>query len=73
MLYVRGQTGTALVRIARNKATGGLACTFLNDGSIVQIDKTTDATFLAGTKALEAKIAQLCGPPTIVADISELA
>jgi hypothetical protein len=72
MIYVKGSTGSVLIRTRTDRITRKLVCTFLGDGSIVQIDRTSDATFAAGVKALEARIGQLCGNPSIVSELDSI-
>ena len=72
MLYVRGQSGQAAIRIRFERETDSLVCTVLNDQSKVVIDRSTDATFLAGLRALDARVVALVGQPTILSDIVEL-
>lgn len=72
MLYVRGSTGTALVQVRHDLVNDTLVCTVLNDSSTVTIDRSTNATLVAGVHALEVKIGSLVGAPAIVSDLPEI-
>ena len=72
MLYVRGSLGTALVRVEHLMPFATVQCTILNDGSVHQLRRDTDANFLADLKLLEQAISVFSGPPAIVSGASEL-
>jgi hypothetical protein len=72
MLYYKGPTATALVRVTFLSATDSLECKILNNGVIVNISRTTDATIMTGITSLETSVTAVTGAFTMVSGASEL-
>ena len=72
MLYVRGPLGQCAIRFQYRVQADIIVCTVLNDLSTVSIDRSTNALFLTGLKALDNKIVAVVGQPTLMTAIPEL-
>jgi hypothetical protein len=72
MLYIRGPLGQCAVRFEYRVTTDIIICTVLNDLSTISIDRSTNALFLTGLKALDNKIVAVVGQPSLMSDIPDL-
>jgi hypothetical protein len=72
MIIVRGANGTAAIRVLQVRQFNRTEFRILNNGTKVTMDRSTDATVMAGLQALIAAVVPVTGPPTLISDLPEI-